>query len=75
MKYIFVDKNFLVPIVNEFTYNIALNTFINTIINKNNSYIDNVYIVVINSTIFHGLIYAKDNYIYQKINKNIKKFI
>jgi hypothetical protein len=73
MKYIFVDKNFLVPVVNETTYNMALNTLINTITNKNSSYINNVYIVVINSTIFHELIYAKDNFIYQKINNNVKK--
>jgi hypothetical protein len=70
MKYIFVDKNFLIPIITEFSYNSALNNLINSIINKNDCYIKNTYIVITNNNIFYGLIFAKNNFIYEKINKN-----
>jgi hypothetical protein len=70
MKYIFVDKNFLIPIITEYSYNLSLNQLINSILNKKDNYIKNIYIVVTNNDIVTDIIYAKNNFIYKNSSKN-----
>jgi len=73
MKFIFINKNYLIPIINECSYNTSITTLINTINNKNESYLKNVYIVQIINDVISTIIYPKNNFIYEYSNNCEKK--
>jgi len=73
MEYILVDKNYIVPIViTETNYNNILSLLFKQIYQRNQLYINNVYIVKFSDKIYNSLIFIKNNNLCEKNNSGVK---
>lgn len=73
MEYILVDKNYIVPIViTEINYNNVLNLFFKQIYQRNQLYINNVYIIKFSDKLYNSMLFIKNNTLFEKNKSNTK---